>query len=67
MNDSGRANTEQTSSMRTVALASLVGTSIEWYDFFIYAAASALVFGSVFFPNFSETAGTLAAFATFGV
>jgi MFS transporter, MHS family, shikimate and dehydroshikimate transport protein len=67
VNDSGRANTEQTSSMRKVAVASLVGTSIEWYDFFIYAAASALVFGSVFFPTFSETAGTLAAFATFGV
>lgn len=45
----------------------MVGTSIEWYDFFLYAAASALVFARVFFPNYSPTAGTLAAFATFGV
>ena len=50
-----------------VALASMVGTSIEWYDFFIFGAASALVFGRLFFPNVSELAGTLAAFATFAV
>ena len=50
-----------------VALASMVGTSVEWYDFFIFGAASALVFGRLFFPNVSELAGTLAAFATFAV
>ena len=50
-----------------VALASMVGTSIEWYDFFIFGAASALVFGRLYFPNVSELAGTLAAFATFAV
>src|SRR6187455_3072493 len=54
-------------SVRRVALASMVGTSIEWYDFFIFGAASALVFGRLFFPNGSELAGTLAAFATFAV
>ncbi len=53
--------------MRRVALASMIGTSIEWYDFFIFGTASALVFGTLFFPNFSELAGTLAAFATFAV
>src|SRR5436190_5788592 len=54
-------------SVRRVALASMVGTTIEWYDFFIFGTASALVFGRLFFPTFSEVAGTLAAFASFAV
>ena len=54
-------------SVRRVALASMVGTSIEWYDFFVFGTASALVFGRLFFPTFSELAGTLAAFASFAV
>jgi MFS transporter, MHS family, shikimate and dehydroshikimate transport protein len=53
--------------VRRVALASMVGTSIEWYDFFIFGTASALVFGRLFFPTFSALAGTLAAFASFAV
>jgi MFS family permease len=61
---SGSARCE---SVRRVALASMVGTSIEWYDFFIFGTASALVFGRRFFPMFSELAGTLAAFASFAV
>ena len=54
-------------SVRRVALASMVGTSVEWYDFFIFGTASALVFGRLFFPTFSELAGTLASFASFAV
>ncbi|HUL83297.1 MAG TPA: MFS transporter [Gammaproteobacteria bacterium] len=54
-------------SVRRVALASMVGTSIEWYDFFVFGTAAAQVFGRLFFPTFSELAGTLAAFATFAV
>jgi len=50
---------------RKVALASLVGTTIEWFDFFIYGTAAALVFGKLFFPAASPTAGTIAAFGTF--
>ncbi|MFK0113599.1 MFS transporter [Streptomyces sp. NPDC091217] len=50
-----------------VAFASAIGTTIEWYDFFIFNTAAALVFGKLFFPTVSPTAGTLAAFATFGV
>ena len=45
----------------------MVGTSIEWYDFFVFGTASALIFGRLFFPTFSELAGTLAAFASFAV
>ncbi|REE76582.1 metabolite-proton symporter [Rhodococcus wratislaviensis] len=52
---------------RKVAFASFVGTAIEWYDFFIFGTAAALVFGKAFFPSLSPLSGTLAAFATFGV
>jgi MHS family shikimate/dehydroshikimate transporter-like MFS transporter len=50
---------------RRVALASAIGTTIEWYDFYLYATATALVFNQLFFPSISPTAGTLAAFATY--
>jgi metabolite-proton symporter len=50
-----------------VAFASFVGTAIEWYDFFLFGSAATLVFNAQFFPNLSPVAGTLAAFATFGV
>ncbi|WP_009474760.1 MFS transporter [Rhodococcus sp. JVH1] len=50
-----------------VAGASLIGTAFEWYDYFIYGMAAAIVFGPLFFPSFSSIAGTLAAFATFSV
>ncbi|MCL3993490.1 MFS transporter [Streptomyces lavenduligriseus] len=54
-------------SMPRLAAASLAGTAIEFYDFFVYGTAAALVLGPLFFPTFSPVAGTLAAFATFGV
>ncbi|MFC9355865.1 MFS transporter [Rhodococcus sp. NPDC057014] len=50
-----------------VAGASLVGTTIEFFDFFIFGTASALIFNKIFFPSLNPYAGTLAAFATFGV
>ena len=59
--------TKQPTSVRRVVVASLVGTSLEWYDFFIYGTAAALVFGDLFFSDAVPGAGTLIAFATFGV
>src|SRR3954454_16718374 len=58
---------EHKGQVRKAALASTVGTSIEWYDFFLYGTAAALVFPALFFPESSPTAGTLAAFATYAV
>ena len=55
------------SSSRRVIVASLVGTSLEWYDFFLYASAAALVFGKLFFPGFDPLTGTLLAFTTYAV
>jgi metabolite-proton symporter len=57
----------QPSSVRRVVVASLVGTSLEWYDFFIYGTAAALVFNQLFFPTFDPLVGTLLAFTTFAV
>ena len=53
--------------VRTALLASLVGTTIEWYDFFLYATAASLVFNQAFFPDQSSLVGTLLSFATFAV
>ena len=47
--------------------ASVVGTSLEWYDFFLYGTAAALVFGELFFPDADPLVGTLLAFATYAV
>src|ERR1700744_4395431 len=51
--------------MRRVLLSGLIGTTIEWYDFFLYGTMSALVFNKLFFPHLDPAAGTLASFGTF--
>lgn len=54
-------------SIRRVVLASFVGTAIEWYDFFLYGTAAALVFNRLFFPEFDSRAGTMMSYGTFAV
>jgi MFS family permease len=58
---------EQKRQLRLALISSVIGTSIEWYDFFLYGTAAALVFPKLFFPDSSAYAGTLAAFATYAV
>jgi MHS family shikimate/dehydroshikimate transporter-like MFS transporter len=54
-------------SVGQVALASFIGTTVEWYDYFLYGTAAAVVFAPLFFPETEPLIGTLLAFATFGV
>ncbi|OBK53776.1 MFS transporter [Mycobacterium sp. 1081908.1] len=61
------SDVERRRRLRIVVAASLLGTTVEWYDFFLYATAAGLVFSKVFFPNETSLVGTLLAFATFAV
>jgi MFS family permease len=61
------SDAERRGRLRIVVAASLLGTTVEWYDFFLYATAAGLVFNKVFFPDASSLVGTLLAFATFAV
>ena len=54
-------------SIGKVVFASLVGTAVEWYDFFLYGSAAALVFGALFFPESDPVTGTLLAFGTYAL
>jgi MHS family shikimate/dehydroshikimate transporter-like MFS transporter len=55
------------SRLRHIVLASVLGTTVEWYDFLIYGMGAALVFNKLFFPNFDPLVGTLAAFGSYAV
>lgn len=63
----GEEQKSTTRSPRKAAFASWIGSAVEYYDFFIYGTAAALVFGKIFFPSFDPVTATVAAFATFGV
>lgn len=59
--------TTQRKAYRIAGIASLAGTTIEWYDFFLYGTAAALIFNKIFFPALDPITGVLAAFATYAV
>ena len=62
---SGLPDAEHSAQLRKAVIAATVGTTIEWYDFFIYGTAAGLVFPKLFFPNADPLTGTLAAFSTY--
>ncbi|MFJ4274205.1 MFS transporter [Streptomyces coelicoflavus] len=65
VNDPG--SPKKPADLRKVVAASLVGTTIEWYDYFLYGSAAALVFGRVFFPESDPLTGTLLSFLTYAI
>jgi metabolite-proton symporter len=64
---SGTGRDQEQSSIVKVVFASLVGTAVEWYDFFLYGSAAALVFGTLFFPESDPVNATLLAFGTYAL
>src|SRR3954452_21867132 len=58
---------EHRGQLRKALIASTIGTTIEWYDFFLYSTVTGLVFAKVFFPNSDPLVGTLQAFAVYAV
>lgn len=58
---------EERSRLRKVMSATIVGTTVEWFDFYLYATMASIVFGTVFFPSGDSQTATLSAFATFAV
>jgi metabolite-proton symporter len=66
-NYGGLSASEHSAQLRKAVIAATIGTTIEWYDFFIYGTAAGLVFGKLFFPNEDPLTATLAAFSTYFV
>ncbi|MFF2519035.1 MFS transporter [Streptomyces sp. NPDC058086] len=63
----GPGNSAKPGGLRKIVAASLIGTTIEWYDYFLYGSAAALVFGHVFFPESDPLTGTLLSFLTYAI
>ena len=61
----GLSASEHSRQLRKAVIASTIGTTIEWYDFFIYGTAAGLIFGKLYFPNEDPLTATLAAFGTY--
>ena len=62
---SGLSDAEHSAQLRKAVIAATVGTTIEWYDFFLYGTAAGLIFPKLFFPNSDPLTGTLASFSTY--
>jgi hypothetical protein len=56
---------DHSAQLRKAVIASTIGTTIEWYDFFLYGTAAGLIFGKLYFPNQDPLTATLAAFGTY--
>jgi MFS family permease len=65
--DGAKPATKKPATLADVALASTVGTALEWFDFYLYGTAAALVFGKVFFPANQPGLGTIASFGTLAI
>ena len=63
--DGALSDAQHSAELRKAVIAATVGTTIEWYDFFIYGTAAGLIFPKLFFPNEDPLTGTLAAFGTY--
>lgn len=61
----GLSSSDHSAQLRKAVIASTIGTTIEWYDFFIYGTAAGLIFGKLYFPNEDPLTATLAAFGTY--
>jgi len=59
------SDSEHSTQLRKAVVASTIGTTIEWYDFFLYGTAAGLIFSKAYFPNEDQLTGTLAAFGTY--
>ena len=67
MSDPSASAAATPATLRKVVAASMIGTTIEWYDFFLYGSASALVFGKLFFPKAEHTTGILLSLGTYAL
>ncbi|AZT99663.1 MFS transporter [Brevibacterium linens] len=65
--DDSQPITVDATQLRRVSAGSLIGTAIEWYDYFVYGLIAALVFNELFFPTFDPTVGTIVAFLSFAI
>ncbi len=65
--DAGSSVSDPQRSIRNIIVGAVVGTAVEWYDFYLYATAAATLFNTLFFPSYDRLTGTLLAFGTYAV
>src|SRR5690348_6474890 len=63
----GLSDAEHSTQLRRAVVAATIGTTIEWYDFFLYSTVTGLVFAKLYFPNSDPLVGTLEAFGIYAV